>query len=91
MTTDMCLNELKENDKNVLCILDNGSKYLYHIKDLINIIHTSLTNSSSFFCQPKSIKNAYNNLPFKKSILYNIYFLHNNYHLLFNIMFKLNI
>ena len=70
----MCLNELKENDKNVLCILDNGSRYLYHIKDLINIINTSLTNSSSFFCQPKSIKNAYNNLPFKKSILYNIYF-----------------
>ena len=74
VTTDMCLNELIENGKNVICILDNNYKYLFNINDLINIIHTSLTNSYLFFSQPKSIKNPYNNLPFNKSTLYNIYF-----------------
>jgi len=74
VNTDMCLNELDENDKNIICILDSGSRYLFHINDLINMINTSLTNSSLFFCQPKSIKNPYNNLPFNKSTLYNIFF-----------------
>jgi len=72
--TDMCLNKLTENGKNVICILDNKYRYLFNINDLINIIYTSLTNSYSFFSQPKSIKNPYNNLPFNKSTLYNIYF-----------------
>jgi hypothetical protein len=74
VNSDMCLNELTENQKNVLCILDNNSKYLFNINDLIKIIDTSLTNSDLFFAQPKSIKNPYNNLSFNKSTLYNIYF-----------------
>jgi hypothetical protein len=71
---DMGLNELNETDKNVICIIDNNSKYLFHVNDLIKIINVSLTNSVSFFAQPISVKNPYNNLPFNKSILYNIYF-----------------
>lgn len=74
VTTDICLNELSENGKNVICILDNNYKYLFNINDLIKIINTSLTNSYLFFSEPKSIKNPYNNLPFNKSTLYNIYF-----------------
>jgi len=74
VNTDMCLNELRLTDKNVICILDNNSKYLFHVNDLIQIINSSLTNSFLFFSQPKSIKNPYNNLPFNKSTLYNIYF-----------------
>jgi hypothetical protein len=70
---DMCLNEININDKNVFCLLHHNSKYLFHICDLINIINTSLTNSQHFFSEPVSIKNPYNNLPFEKSILYNIY------------------
>jgi hypothetical protein len=72
--TDMCMNELNETDKNVISVFHKQSKYLFHINDLIQIIDTSLTNSSSFFANPKSIKNPYDNLPFNKSTLYNIYF-----------------
>ena len=71
---DMSLNELSETDKNVICIIDNNSKYLFHVNDLIQIINVSLTNSYIFFSEPKSVKNPYNNLPFNKSTLYNIYF-----------------
>ena len=74
VNTDMELNELSENDKNVISIIDNNSKYLFHVNDLIKIINTSLTNSYLFFSEPKSTKNPYNNLPFNKSTLYNIYF-----------------
>jgi hypothetical protein len=74
VNTDMGLNELNENDKNVISIIDNNSKYLFHVNDLIKIVNTSLTNSYLFFSEPKSVKNPYNNLPFNKSTLYNIYF-----------------
>jgi len=74
VNTDMCMNELNINDKKVICIFHNQSKYLFLINDLLQIINTALTNSSSFFADPKCIKNPYNNLPFNKSTLYKIYF-----------------
>ena len=74
VNTDMCLNEINENDKHVICIFHNNSKYLFLINDLIKIIDSSLTSSYMFFSEPKCIKNPYDNLPFNKSTLYNIYF-----------------
>ena len=71
---DMCLNEIKITDKNVICIYQMKSRYIFSINDLIKIINTSLTHSYLFFVEPKSCKNPYNNVVFNKSTLYNIYF-----------------
>jgi hypothetical protein len=72
--TDMGLNKLNENSPNIICLLQNNSKYLFKINDLIQIINCALTNSNAFFSKPLCIKNPFNNLPFNKSTLYNIYF-----------------
>jgi hypothetical protein len=74
VTTDMGLNDININDKNILCIYHVNSRYLFNVNDLIKIIYLSLTNSYLFFAEPLPSKNPYNNLPFTKSNLYNIYF-----------------
>jgi hypothetical protein len=78
---DVGLNEIKEYDKNIISILQCNSKYLFSINDLINIINASLMNNYQFFPEPLCIKNPYNNIPFSKSTLYNIYLfiLHKTY------------
>ena len=73
VTTDIGLNDITVNDKNVICIYHFNSRYLFNINDLLKIITTSITNSYMFFSQPLPSKNPYNNLPFTKSNLYNIY------------------
>lgn len=73
VNTDMSLSEIVYGNKNVMCIMHKKSKYLFHIQDLMRIIKTALSNSYMFFAEPLPIKNPYNNLPFEKSILYNIY------------------
>jgi len=74
VNVDMGLNEICENQNGVMSILQDKSKYLFKINDLINMIETSLTNHYNFFALPLCIKNPYNNLPFSKSSLYNMYF-----------------
>jgi hypothetical protein len=73
VNTDMYLNQLDINNENVFCLFHNNSKYLFVVNDLIKIIDTALTNSHMFFAEPLCIKNPYSNLPFNKSMLYNIY------------------
>jgi hypothetical protein len=86
---DMCLNDIKMNEANIINIFHYNAKYLFHIKDLLKIIYTSLTNSHLFFAEPLSIKNPYNNLPFNKCDLYNIYFyMKNNTNIYDDLFFK---
>ena len=71
--TDLQLNQINPNEANVICIYHINSKYLFRIEELLKHIYTSLTNCFSFFSEPISIRNPYNNIPFGKSILYYIY------------------
>ena len=70
---DMALNEINLNGKNVICIYQLNCRYLFNINDILKVITNSLTNSNMFFLEPITIKNPYNNIPFNKSILYNIF------------------
>ena len=70
-TTDLFGDVFK---KNFIVIFENNTKYVFQLRELMNIMNTALTNSCHFFSDPKSCKNPYTNIPFKKSSLYNIYF-----------------
>lgn len=72
--TDLILTPIKNSQHNVITILQNGQKYLFTVLDLKNIIEGALTHSPFHFSCPLPIKNPYNNIPFDKSTLYNIYF-----------------
>ena len=74
MNVDLYMNELNPNKKNVITILQSDSKYLFLGSDLVKIINSSLLNSSYFFAEPLQPKNPFNNIPFNKSTLCNIYF-----------------
>ena len=91
---DLSMNPLNINNKITICIYQNDNRYLFNIFDLTNIINKNLSNSPMFFSVPLISKNPYNNIPFNKSTLYNIYFhLRNNLFVipeLFNKFFILN-
>ena len=74
INTDLCLNPIDPNHKNAMMIYQNGSKYLFVLSDLINHIETAICNCNWWFAEPLKCKNPYNNIPFSKAILYNIYF-----------------
>jgi hypothetical protein len=89
VTTDMGLNNININDKNILCIYHVNSRYLFNINDLLKIINVSLINNYMFFAEPLPSKNPYNNLPFTKSNLYNIYiFIKHNTNIYDDLFFK---
>jgi len=71
--TDLSLAKIKISHTS-MAILQNNQKYIFTLFDLKKIIENSLSNSSYHFSHPLPIKNPYNNLPFDKATLYNIYF-----------------
>jgi hypothetical protein len=79
--SDLVLTPINETQLNVTCVFQNGQKYLFTVLDLRKIIECALTHSPFHFSSPLPVKNPYNNMPFNKSTLYNIYFFmkHGNY------------
>ena len=78
INTDLYINELDESMKNVFVLYEDGSRYFFSASDLVNIMNSSLSHTYMFFSEPLKPKNPYNNLPFNKSTLYNIYFFMKN-------------
>ena len=72
--TDLILNPISETHRNVIAVYHHGNKYLFTIMDITKIIENALLNSTNMVSSPISIKNPYNNIPFPKSVLYNLYF-----------------
>ncbi len=76
ITTDLYMNEIDQSNQNSIMIHQNKANYWFSISDLLNQIETALINSPCYFAEPLEPKNPYTNIPFPKSILYNIYLKH---------------
>ena len=74
VNTDLCMNELSDTDPKIFSLYQNKVRYLFTIKDLINIINSSLSHTISFIPDPIPCKNPYNNVILNQTELYNIYF-----------------
>jgi hypothetical protein len=71
---DLYMNPIGPSDKGTVVIFENNTKYIFQLRELIRVVHSSLSNCCHFFPDPIQSKNPYTNLPFHKSNLYNIYF-----------------
>ena len=74
VSNDLMLNPLDINNNNTFMLIQNKSKYLFSLNDLVTIIETAISNSPNFFSEPLSPLNPYNKEQFTNSTLYNIYF-----------------
>lgn len=74
VTDDLTLNPLDINNKNTFFLIENKSKYLFSLNDLVSIIETAIGHAPNFFSEPLSPSNPYNNQQFSIATLYNIYF-----------------
>jgi len=74
VNVDLFMNPLRESQRNVITILQNGQRYLFTANDLKHIIETAVCNTCYYYAEPLPVKNPYNNMVFDKAILYNIYF-----------------
>jgi hypothetical protein len=74
VSDDLYLNPIDVNGKNVFIVVQNKKKYLFSLANLINMVNSSLSNTSHFFSCPLILKNPYSNIVFNKSDLYNLYF-----------------
>lgn len=72
--SDLYMNPIGIQQHNVISVIHSKNAYLFTFMDLTKIIEASLTNSPDFFSSPLPIKNPYNNIPFTKANLYNMYF-----------------
>jgi len=73
-TDDLYMNPITCSQKNTIILLQNNTKYIFTIREVMGTLNNSLANCSHFFTEPIVMKNPYTNIPFTKSALYNIYF-----------------
>jgi hypothetical protein len=73
-TDDLYINPIHSGQKNTITLLQNNTKYIFQIRELIGSMNAALSNSCHFFLEPIICKNPYTNIPFDKASLYNIYF-----------------
>jgi hypothetical protein len=73
-TEDLYMNPIHMGQKNTITLLQNNTKYIFQIRELIGSINNALSNCCHFFIEPLICKNPYTNIPFDKASLYNIYF-----------------
>jgi len=78
---DLYFNDIEIEKKHAFVLYQNHKKFYFVLSDLLNIIESSIayTWEGSFNVLSKAPRNPYNNEPFKKHDLYNIY-----YHIHFN-------
>ena len=71
---DMLLSPIDSTMKNVIIVFNENSKYLFRIQEMNKIFKTALCNYDEFeTALPLPCKNPYNNVPFSKAQLINIY------------------
>ena len=71
---DLRMEPIDIYSKYSISLIHSDAKYYFVLTDLVNIIQTAITHSDDMFENPLFPKNPYNNLPFTKTHLYNIYF-----------------
>ena len=71
---DLLFAKLDPKQSHVFQLYQNGSIYLFHIRDLVKLIYLNITHAPYFFFDPLPVKNPYNNIILRKSTLYNIFF-----------------
>jgi len=87
VNVDLFLNPLNFLHFKTFILLQNKSKYLFSIHDLLKIIEKGLTNHSHFELDLFFPKNPYTNQYFSRTILYQIYFHLKYYHIHIPILF----
>jgi len=71
---DMSLEPIDKKKSNVITVYQDGNKYLFKMNEINRLIKNSLCKHEYDTPVPCSCKNPYNNIPFTKSELYNMYF-----------------
>jgi hypothetical protein len=74
VSSDLMLNPLEITHVNTFVLIQNKTKYLFGLHDLISIIENAIGNTDHFFSDPLWPRNPYNNQEFHLVTLYNIYF-----------------
>ena len=70
VTDDLSMTPLDKDHRNTFILIQNKSKYLFNLNDIVKIVETSITNAPNFFQEPNKAKNPYNNENLNYSTLF---------------------